>query len=136
MTPLLLDTNALVWVGEGRIDKAAEALLNRAYTEQRETFLSPFSAWEIGMLMARGRLRSAMSAEAYFAKALSAPLMSLAPLDPAILIASSYLPGTPPRDPADRILIATARALGLTLMTRDRVILDYAADGHVLAAAC
>ena len=41
------------------------------------------------------------------------------------------LPGSPPADPADRMLIATARRRGLTLVTADRRILDYAAAGHV-----
>jgi PIN domain nuclease of toxin-antitoxin system len=47
-----------------------------------------------------------------------------------------YSPGAPPRDPADRIVIATARALGLQLVTRDRAILAYADAGHVAAIPC
>ena len=49
----------------------------------------------------------------------------------AVAIESTRLPGTPRRDPADRILIATARLIGATLVTCDKAILDYAADGHV-----
>jgi PIN domain nuclease of toxin-antitoxin system len=52
------------------------------------------------------------------------------------LIASSFLPADSLRDPADKIMVATAREQGLTLMTRDRMILDYAAKGHVSALAC
>ena len=53
-----------------------------------------------------------------------------------MLIASSYLPGKPPNDPADRILIATACELGATLITRDRVLLDYGRQGHVAVVGC
>lgn len=57
-------------------------------------------------------------------------------LSPEVLIESSFLPGQLHNDPADRILIATARALDLTLVTRDRAILDYAMLGHVRALSC
>jgi PIN domain nuclease of toxin-antitoxin system len=57
-------------------------------------------------------------------------------LSPDILIASSFLPGEPPRDPADRILLATARGLGATLITRDRLLLKYGENGGVSTIAC
>ena len=47
-----------------------------------------------------------------------------------------FLPGTPPRDPADRIILATARDLGCTLITRDRALLDYGAQGHARVVGC
>jgi PIN domain nuclease of toxin-antitoxin system len=53
-----------------------------------------------------------------------------------VLIASSFLPDIAVKDPADRILVATARELGLTLMTRDRALLAYAEAGHVKAVGC
>jgi PIN domain nuclease of toxin-antitoxin system len=62
--------------------------------------------------------------------------MRLAELSPDILIASSFLPGKPPRDPADRIILATARDLGATLITRDRALLAYGEEGNVSVAAC
>jgi PIN domain nuclease of toxin-antitoxin system len=62
--------------------------------------------------------------------------MALAELSPQILIASSFLPGDPPTDPADRIFAATAREYGYTLVTRDRPLLDYAEQGHLKALAC
>ena len=64
------------------------------------------------------------------------PSVRLAPLTPEILIASTVLPGHPPRDPADRIIAATARALGLTVVTRDGELLPYAAAGHLAAVRC
>jgi PIN domain nuclease of toxin-antitoxin system len=64
------------------------------------------------------------------------PNVHLAALSPEILIASSFLPGEPPNDPADRILLATARDLGATLVTRDRAILAYGESGQVSTLAC
>jgi PIN domain nuclease of toxin-antitoxin system len=52
------------------------------------------------------------------------------------LITTSFLPGKPPRDPADRIILATARDLGATLVTRDRALLAYGEAGNVSTIAC
>jgi PIN domain nuclease of toxin-antitoxin system len=71
-----------------------------------------------------------------FGEVLATEGVRIEPLSPEVLIDSSYLPGNLHRDPADRILIATARSLGLTIVTRDRIILDYADQGHVRALAC
>ncbi len=60
----------------------------------------------------------------------------LSPLTPAIMVSSSNLPGNIHDDPMDRILIATARALDLVLVTSDRPILAYARAGHLRALAC
>lgn len=57
-------------------------------------------------------------------------------MPPDVLIASAALPGTPPRDPADRIVAATARAYGLAVVTRDGELLPYAAAGHLMAIRC
>ena len=57
-------------------------------------------------------------------------------MSPDLLIASSFLPGEPPREPADRIMLATARDMGAALVTRDRALLDYGGQGHVKVVAC
>jgi PIN domain nuclease of toxin-antitoxin system len=76
------------------------------------------------------------SPEAWFDDLLALPGVRLIPLGHRAAIAASGLPGTLHRDPADRLLIATARELGVPLVTRDRRILEYAAQGHVDAIAC
>jgi PIN domain nuclease of toxin-antitoxin system len=76
------------------------------------------------------------SPERWFESLLGAPIVRLSYMPPHVLIASSYLPGSPPNDPADRILAATAREYGFALVTRDRPLLDYAAQGHLQALAC
>jgi len=137
LTGLLLDTCACIWISEDQplADQAVEAL-NRSWQSGEEVRISPFTAWEIGMLMSRGRLKSRLSPRAWFSRLIGVDGVALADLSPDILLESNALPGIPPRDPADRIIIATARETGLTIVTRDQLILDYAADGHVLALAC
>lgn len=137
MTALLLDTCATIWISQNE-PIAAEALetIDKAAREGDPIYVSPMTAWEIGLLNARGRLAMAMSPEDWFASLMRVPGMALAELTPKILIASSFLPGDPPRDPADRIIAATARALRLQLVTRDRLLLDYAEQGHIQAIAC
>lgn len=71
-----------------------------------------------------------------FQSAIEQPDVELAPLDQSILIESSFLPGDIHSDPADRIIIATARANDFTVVTRDSAILDYARQGYVRAIAC
>lgn len=98
--------------------------------------MSPVSAWELGLLVSRGRLALALAPDAWLAHILANAPVLFAPLPPSTLIASSFLPGTPPNDPADRIIIATARAEGFRVMTRDHLILGYGDSGHVATIAC
>ena len=62
--------------------------------------------------------------------------MTVAPLPTSVLVASAALPGAPPDDPADRILIATARTYGWVLVTRDADILRYGGRGYVRVVGC
>ncbi len=134
---LLLDTCAVIWmVNSDPTAQEINKILGLEFAEGRTVFVSPFSAWELGMLVRRGRLRLPARPEAVFAGVESAKGMALAAMPPTLLIASNWLPGEPPKDPADRIIIATARELGLKIVTRDRKILDYADKGHVMALAC
>ena len=137
MTPLLLDTCAAIWIAEDQpVSPGAAEAIDQAAGDGIPVFVSPMSAWEIGLLNARGRLAMSMSPEAWFAALLEVPGVELAELSVKILIASSFLPGNPPRDPADRIIAATAREGGFRLVTRDNVLLDYAEQGHIQALAC
>ncbi len=72
----------------------------------------------------------------WFEHVLGLPNVRLADLPPRVLLESSLLPGSPPRDPADRIIAATAREFGFTVMTRDKGLIDYAKQGHLSAIAC
>jgi PIN domain nuclease of toxin-antitoxin system len=135
--PLLLDTCAAIWIANK--EPVAQALLmeiERADAGDQLIYVSPVSAWEIGMLVSRGRMSLLTTPERWFDDLLHAPSIRLVSLPPRVLIAASYLPGSPPSDPADRIFAATAREYGYALVTRDRPLLDYADQGHLKALAC
>jgi PIN domain nuclease of toxin-antitoxin system len=135
--PLLLDTCAAIFISSGeRVEDVALAAMREVRENGESVYISPITAWEIGMLMSRRKLMSPLPPERWFQRLLEAPGVRLADMSPDVLIASSFLPGDPPRDPADRILLSTARALGYRLVTRDNGLLEYAAGGHVLALAC
>jgi PIN domain nuclease of toxin-antitoxin system len=134
---VLLDTCALIWVAEGTDlkDDAATAL-DAAWQNGAAVAISAISAWEVGLLVARRRLAMSVPPQAWFRRVAASPGVVVVGPEPDILIDSSFLPGTPPRDPADRIILATARALGLPVMTRDKLILDYAEAGHIAVIPC
>jgi PIN domain nuclease of toxin-antitoxin system len=115
---------------------ASRSAIRGAQTANLGVYLSPFTAWELGTLVAKGRLHLTLSPEVWFDSLLALPGMRLAALTPQVLIGSTALPGNPPSDPADRIIASTARIYGHRVITRDSKLLDYAAQGHVLATAC
>jgi PIN domain nuclease of toxin-antitoxin system len=136
-TRLLLDTCAIIWIAlDVPIKPDARATMREASVAGRSVAVSPISAWELGLLSARGKLPASRSPAAIFADVVGTPGVRIEALTPAVLIDSAFLPGKLHRDPADRILIATARALDLTLVTRDEAILEYADAGHVRVLPC
>jgi PIN domain nuclease of toxin-antitoxin system len=136
MSPLLLDTNAAIWLSRDELTALASERLDEAARAGIATYVSPITAWEVGQLVSRNRLSLGTTPHRWFARIVAMPNVHLTELSPDILIAASFLPGRPPRDPADRILLATTRDLGATLVTRDRELLAYGADGHVSVVAC
>lgn len=132
---ILLDTNAAIWLSEGTLPIESLTLVVDSSIEN-QAFVSPATAWEAGLLAMRNRYPFKNGPSAWFAWLIDQARLIETPLTSQILIDSSLLPGTFHNDPADRILIATARALDCALMTRDKAILDYAAQGHLKAIAC
>jgi PIN domain nuclease of toxin-antitoxin system len=137
MLTLLLDTHTAIWlVANERIAREAEQAINAVHETNGTLLVSPITAWEVGLLVSLKRVDLLATPRRWFSRLLSIPNVRPAELSPDILIASSFLPGKPPRDPADRILLATARDLGATLITRDRLLLKYGEDGHASTIAC
>jgi PIN domain nuclease of toxin-antitoxin system len=136
MSPLLLDTNAAIWFSRDELTAATSDKLDEAARAGVATYVSPITAWEVGQLVSRNRLSLGATPQRWFARILAMPNVHLTELSPDILIAASFLPGKPPNDPADRILLATARDLGATLVTRDREMLAYGAQGNASVLAC
>ena len=136
---VLLDTCALIFRAEGMdMTDASRSVIDRAATADG-VLISPVSAWEIGLLTDPARrkpLLLSMEAGAWFSRVLREPGALLAPFTPEIALQSTRLPGAFHRDPADRFLVATARALNIAIITRDENIEAYAKAGHVKMIAC
>jgi PIN domain nuclease of toxin-antitoxin system len=135
---VLLDTCAIIWmVEDAPLDGRARAAIRRA-AASHTVLVSPVSAWEVGLLANRVSAGFAFqpSPVLWFQTLLARPGICLTPLTPEAAIQAASLPGEPHRDPADRLLIATARDLGAPLVTRDSRILAYAAQGHLDAISC
>ncbi|HTQ13726.1 MAG TPA: type II toxin-antitoxin system VapC family toxin [Rhizomicrobium sp.] len=135
--PLLLDTCAVLWIMDDKPlrDEATKAI-DEATDRGGNVYVSPITGWEIGLQAARGRFRSSYSPQRWLGALLSRPQIALAQMPPSVLLESSLLPGGLNRDPADRIIAATAREFGFTVVTRDSALLEYARQGHLSALMC
>ena len=136
--PLLLDTHAWIWFCAGQqksFERRTWTALERA-CQRGECWVSVISVWELGMLTAKGRLTLTLSPAEWAKEALDTPGMSLVPLSPEAAIESSYLPGPFHGDPADRLLVATARHRRARLVTADARLIDYGQRKHVNVLAC
>jgi len=129
---LVLDTHIWLWsVGDSeRLAPEARPAIEQA-ADQGLITIPAISVWEIAMLAARSRIELAAPIRKWIADALSAPGVGLAPLSPEIAVEAYDLPGRFHGDPADRMIVATARMRDATLVTRDRRILAYGEQGHV-----
>jgi PIN domain nuclease of toxin-antitoxin system len=133
---LLLDTHVLLWLDSGApMSRDSIAAIDDGAI-RGEIVVSPVSAWEIGLLVRKGRIRLDLEPLPWFQRVLGLPGVRLTPLAVAAAISSSFLDEPFHGDPADRLLVATARTLPATLVTRDARILSYAAAGHLRALAC
>jgi PIN domain nuclease of toxin-antitoxin system len=128
---LLIDTHILLWLveGFGALGRESRAAID-ASAQENCLYVSAITPWEIGLLVSKGRLRLGADVMEWIREALAKPGVSLVPLTPEIAVASTRLPWEMHPDPADRILVATARHLGATLVTADRALLEMAGNGH------
>ena len=129
---IVLDTHVLIWAihEDSRLGFAAQRMIE---ADGRESCVgvSAITPWEIALLTERGRLRLDRDVVEWIEAVLDLPGLRLLPVEPAIAVASVRLPSAFTRDPADRLIVATARHHDGRLLTADRAILDYGAAGHV-----
>ncbi len=121
----LLDTHVLLhWLANHpRLTKAQRAVIKDAGAE-KPLWLSDISLWEIATLHELGRITLDRPLRDWLEAAAAPPLVQRVGISPAIAAEVAALPSHVHRDPADRIIIATARVLGCTLLTSDRRIID------------
>jgi PIN domain nuclease of toxin-antitoxin system len=129
---ILLDTHTLIWLFQGSKELSEDIIVKiHQAGSNGKVFISAISVWELSMLVAKGRVTLSKSIHQWVEDSLSQPGVNLSLLTPAIAIESSFLPGEFHGDPADRIIVATARLNDLILLTRDRKILQYGSEGYV-----
>lgn len=123
---IVLDTHTLLWwVNDpSTLSMPAKKAIDAA-VESRSVYVSCISAWEIALLVERGRLRLALDVRDWICRCEALPFLTFVPLDNAIAVESVRLPDFPHADPADRIIAATALSLGAVLVTKDDKLQSY-----------
>lgn len=131
--PLLLDTHYWIWLQFGTPNRLTEP--ERRAVDQAGAagtlLISAMSVWEVAMLVSKGKLALYSPIDAWIRRALATPGLSTVPLTPEIAVESCNLPPPFHGDPADRIIVATARNMGATLLTRDDKIIKYGRKHHL-----
>ncbi|MHB1076665.1 type II toxin-antitoxin system VapC family toxin [Thiobacillus sp.] len=131
---LVIDTHVWLWLESdpARLSKPARSRIEQA-ARLGKLWVSVMSVWEIGMLVAKDRIRLSMPVDEWVRQASATPGMQMLGLIPEIALESTHLPDAPHGDPVDRLLMASARVHNLTLVTADEKILAYADQGHLKA---
>jgi PIN domain nuclease of toxin-antitoxin system len=133
----LFDTCLMLYLSRSEpIARLADEILDAPAAEASDFYVSGFSAWEVSLLVSKRRLSLTRAPLEWFQEFVKERGVQIIEATYGILVASSYLPEPLHPDPADRIIIATAREHDLTIITRDKAILAYGAAGHVKTLAC
>ena len=123
---IVLDTHVWVWWLDdpSQVPRNTRKLIAES-AQKNSIWISSISAWEIVRLSEKGRLKFTIDAQDWILKSEALPFFRFVPVDNVIAMRSVRL--TPPfhKDPADRIIVATAIVLGATLVTADRRIRQY-----------
>lgn len=124
---IVLDTHALLWWVSGDVGQFTAAAAQAIEREQQggQILVSAVSAWELAMLVARGRVALSMEIEAWLSVVGEIEAVSFVPVDNEIGVKSVCLPGEFHKDPADRFIVATARKFAAPLVTADEKIRSY-----------
>jgi PIN domain nuclease of toxin-antitoxin system len=120
---ILLDTAAWIWRASDPERLSPRA--RRAIDQADGVLVSAISVWEVAMLVAKRRIQLDRPVERWVDIALALPGIQLSPLEPAIAVRSTKLPGELHPDPADRIIVATALENSVPILTPDERIRSY-----------
>jgi PIN domain nuclease of toxin-antitoxin system len=120
---LLLDTHVWIWMSiEDKISLSKEA--KRAIQQARQKWVSAISCWEVAKLAEKKRITFSIPTLTWIRRSLSEFGVRIAELSPEIAVESTQLKGFH-HDPADQLIVATSRTLGMPLLTSDRRMLDF-----------
>ncbi len=124
---IVLDTHVLLWwvSGSDELSASAKKAISSTLTQGGEVIVSTISAWEVSMLIDKERLILSMDVESWFDEVSQIDGVRFVPVDNEIGIKSTVLPGDFHKDPADRMIVATARKLAVPLVTADEKIRHY-----------
>lgn len=134
MKGLLLDTHIWIWLMEGLplLGNKYKKLINTA-AQNNEVYIAAISTWEVSMLAMKKRIVLEKPVLTWLNQALALPGIQLKELTPDIAAESCDLPENDKfqGDPADRLIVATARIHGLAILTHDKKMLNYAKQDYV-----
>jgi len=122
---LLLDTHIWCWWvnGDRRLSRAQQRQLKKV-SPASPALVSDISLWEVSLLVSARRIELAIPLREWLEQATAEPMVKRCGISPAVAAEVAELPETLHRDPADRILIATARVFDATLVTQDERIIE------------
>lgn len=118
---ILLDTHALIWLARdpSKLSQAAAEAI-RSSVQSGGLAISAMTIWELAWLATHARLNLKEPIDDFVEELTSRT--SVRPITPRIAILANQLPATYPGDPSDRLIVATAMAEGIALITKDRTI--------------
>jgi PIN domain nuclease of toxin-antitoxin system len=127
---VLLDTHIALWLdsGNAKLRPSTRELIDRCWHDGGVIMLSAVTAWEIGVLVERGKIVLDLPPHAWVRRFLRQPGIQGVPLHLDVAARTGALADLPHRDPGDRLLIATAIDLGCPLITYDERIAGFARD--------
>ena len=122
---ILLDTHTWIWSHSATklLSDTVKKRIKKTLTDQRA--IASVSIWEFAMMVAKGRINVKIDPKLWLDNAIKNTGIKVIESSPEIALESCNLPGDFHRDPADQIIVATARIHNLTLLTKDQKILDY-----------
>ena len=120
----ILDTHVWIWWANGGVQLPADYAAHIQTEATNGLGVCAISCWEVAKLVELNRLQLAIPVDRWLAQALRVPVVLL-PLSPEVAVGATQLPGSFHRDPADQLIVATARFYDCPLLTMDRLIRSY-----------
>jgi len=119
----LLDTHTWIWWNQS--EEKLTPKVKDIISSQNELYLSDISVWEFCKLVEKGKLEISVDTHFWVNEALKMKNLKTIRITPEIACQSTFLPKPFHSDPADQIIVATARATGATLLSKDEKIINY-----------